>query len=93
MQDIASKTLFTAPHGQESKDRLIYSQFYKLIKTPFNLSKVYVFNNDFIKNIALDLGYIRSLQQEGGRITFSKAVYKFSYLYSKKRAFANLINN
>ncbi|KAF2176506.1 hypothetical protein K469DRAFT_813152 [Zopfia rhizophila CBS 207.26] len=87
------QTLFTSPHGKESTDGLIYSQFYGLIKTPFDTSKVYVFDNESLKNLALDPGYIRSLQQEGGGITFSKAVCEFAYLHSKKQAHANLIDN
>ena len=93
MRDTAGETLFAAPHGQESRDGLIYSQFYGLIKTPFDSSKVYVFDNDSVENLALDPGYIRSLQQEGGGITFSKAVCEFGYLHSKKRAYANLVDN
>jgi hypothetical protein len=93
MRDTASQTMFAAPHGQESGDGLIYSQFYPLIKTPFDSSKVYVFDNDSVENLALDPGYIRSLQQEGGGITFSKAVCEFGYLHSKKRAYANLTGN
>jgi hypothetical protein len=64
-----------------------------LIKTPFDSSKVYVFNNDSVENLALDPGYIRSLQQEGGGITFSKGVCEFDYLHSKQRAHANLVDN
>ncbi len=93
VRDTAGETLFAAPHGQESRDGLIYSQFYGLIKTPFDSSKVYVFDNDSVENLALDPGYIRSLQQEGGGITFSKAVCEFGYLHSKKRAYANLVDN
>ena len=54
---------------------------------------MYVFNNNSVENLALDPGYIRSLQQEGGGITFSKAVCEFGYLHSKKRAYANLVDN
>lgn len=93
MRDTTGQTMFAVPHGQESRDGLIYSQFYMLIKTPFDSSKVYIFNNDSIENLALDPGYIRSLQQEGGGITFSKAVCEFGYLHSKKRAHANLVDN
>jgi hypothetical protein len=64
-----------------------------LIKTLFDLAKVYVFNNDSVENLALDLGYIWLLQQEGRAITFSKAVCKFAYLYSKKQAYTNLVDN
>jgi hypothetical protein len=50
--------MFAALYREESMDRLIYSQFYTLIKTLFDLAKVYVFNNDSVENLALDLGYI-----------------------------------
>ncbi|KAF2175418.1 hypothetical protein K469DRAFT_610885, partial [Zopfia rhizophila CBS 207.26] len=63
--------------------------FYALIKTLFNTLKVYIFNNKSLKNLTLDSRYIWLLYG----ITFSKAIYKFSYLYSKKRAYVNLINN
>jgi hypothetical protein len=93
IRDTAGQTLFATPHGQESRDGLIYSQFYGSIKTPFDSSKVYVFNNNSVENLALDPGYIRLLQQEGGGITFSKGVCEFGYLYSKKRTYANLVDN
>ena len=93
MRDTIGQTFFAAPQGTESQDGLIYSQFYALIKTPFDTSKVYVFDNESLENLALDPGYIRSLQQEGGGITFSKGVCEFGYLHSKKRAHANLVDN
>ena len=93
IRDTIGLTIFATPQGKEARDRLIYSQFYRLIKTPFDSAKVYIFDNDSIENLTLDPGYIRSLQQEGGGITFSKGVCKFSYIYSKKRAYANLIDN
>ncbi|KFZ15728.1 hypothetical protein V502_05438 [Pseudogymnoascus sp. VKM F-4520 (FW-2644)] len=93
MRDTMGLTLFAAPQGAEARDGLIYSQFYGLIKTPFDSTKVYVFDNDSVENLALDPGYIRSLQQEGGGITFSKGVCEFSYVHSKKRAHANLVDN
>jgi hypothetical protein len=93
MRDTIGQTLFAAPQGKESQDGLIYSQFYAVIKTPFDTTKVYVFDNESLENLALDPGYIRSLQQEGGGITFSKGVCEFGYLHSKNRAHANLVDN
>ena len=93
MRDTMGQTFFAAPQAEECQDGLIYSQFYTLIKTPFDTSKVYVFDNEALENLALDPGYIRSLQQEGGGITFSKSVCEFGYLHSKKRAYANLVDN
>ena len=93
MRDTMGQTLSTVPHRQENMDGLVYSQFYATIKTPFDVSKVYVFDNEAIENLALDPGYIRSLQQQGGGATFSENVCKGSYLHSKGRAFSNLRDN
>jgi hypothetical protein len=49
------------PRRQENLDRLAYLQFYATIKSPFNVSKVYVLNNQAIENLTLDLNYVRSL--------------------------------
>jgi hypothetical protein len=93
MRDAMSQTFFTARQGQECQDGLIYTQFYNLIKAPFDTAKRFVFNNDALENLALDPGYIRSLQQEGGAATFSKSVCEFGYLHGKHRAHANLLDN
>ncbi|OCK72641.1 hypothetical protein K432DRAFT_316169, partial [Lepidopterella palustris CBS 459.81] len=61
--------------------------FYTLIKTLFNTLKVYVFSNKSLKNLTLDSKY------KGGGIIFSKAMCKFKYLYGKRQAYTNLINN
>ncbi|TGO31559.1 hypothetical protein BHYA_0526g00010 [Botrytis hyacinthi] len=93
MRDTAGQTMFAVPNGGENRDGLIYSQFYGLIKMPFDSFKVYVFENDLVENLALDPGYIQSLQQEGGGITFSKVRCESSYLHSKMRASTNLVDN
>ncbi|KAN0089768.1 hypothetical protein V8E51_020028 [Hyaloscypha variabilis] len=51
MRDTVGQTMFASLYRQESRDGLIYSQFYGLIKTPFDSSK----------NLALDPGYVRLL--------------------------------
>ena len=93
MRDTVGQTFLAAPQGVECRDGLIYSQFYALIKTPFDSTKVYVFDNDSVENLALDPEYVRSLQQEDGAVTFSKGVCEFAYLHGKKRAYANLLDN
>ncbi|KAL5370972.1 hypothetical protein DPSP01_014565 [Paraphaeosphaeria sporulosa] len=92
-RDSIGQTLFSVPRGQENMDGLVYSQFYGNIKTPFDDSKVYVFDNQAVENLALDPGYVRSLQQQGGGVTFSESVCKGAYLHSKGRANANLRDN
>jgi hypothetical protein len=36
----------------------VYRQFYNVVKSPFDAAKVYIFNNNSLKNIALNLAYI-----------------------------------
>ncbi|KAF7441634.1 hypothetical protein A1F99_140680 [Pyrenophora tritici-repentis] len=93
MRDSMGQTLTSMPRGQENMDGLVYSQFYGNIKTPFDDSKVYVFDNQALENLALDPGYARSLQQQGGNVAFSENVCKGAYLHSKGRAFSNLRDN
>ena len=93
MRDTIGQTLSTAPHGQENLDGLVYSQFYGTIKSPFDVSKVYVFDNQAIENLALDPGYIRSLQQQGGGPAFNERTCKESYKHSKQRVASSLQDN
>lgn len=72
---------------------IIYSQFYSLIKVPFDAAKVYIFNNEALENLALDPSYVQTLQHEGRARTFSAKVCQISYLHSKKRAYTNLQDN
>jgi hypothetical protein len=93
MRDTAGYTLSTMPGRLENLDGLAYSQFYANIKTPFDVSKVYVFDNEALDNLALDASYVQSLQQQGGGSTFSTAALQKSYLHSKGRASASLRDN
>ena len=68
----------------------MYSQFYATVKSPFNVTKVFVFNNKSLKNLALDPGYVRSLQKQGGGVSFNEKKLVTSYLHAKGRAGANL---
>ena len=93
MRDTIGLTLSTIPGKQENLDGMAYSQFYPNIKTPFDVSKVYVFDNEALDNLALDPGYVQSLQLQGGGAAFSARVVQKSYLHSKGRAFASLRDN
>lgn len=76
--------------SQAYKARVIYSQFYSLVKTPFDTAKVYIFNNEALENLVLDPAYVRTLRYVGGAVAFSPKVCEISYLYSKRRAHVNL---
>mgnify|MGYP001586294228 CR=1 FL=1 len=71
-------------------DGYVYSQFYNLVKGPFDAAKVYIFNNDSLKTIALDPAYVQSLYKVGRAAAFSQKACLTSYLYSKTRAHVNL---
>ena len=50
--------MFIVLRGKENTNRLIYSQFYTLIKGPFNILKMYIFDNKSFKKFVLDFKYI-----------------------------------
>lgn len=90
LRDAGSQTITAAHSSKQFKAGLVYSQFYNLIKTPFDTTKIYLFQNENLENIALDPAYVRSLEQAGGATAFSQASGIKSYLHSKDRAHINL---
>ncbi|KAJ4330976.1 hypothetical protein N0V95_009970, partial [Ascochyta clinopodiicola] len=90
MRDLMGLTLSTKPRRQENMDGLVYLQFYGTIKLLFDVSKVYVFDNQAVENLALNPGYVRSLQKQGGGISFNKKSCAAAYVHSKKCAAINL---
>lgn len=90
LRDAGSQTVAAAPSSQAFRDGYVYSQFYNLVKGPFDAAKVYIFNNDSLETIALDPAYVRSLHKVGGAAAFSQKACLTSYLYSKTRAHVNL---
>ncbi|KFZ25087.1 hypothetical protein V502_00434, partial [Pseudogymnoascus sp. VKM F-4520 (FW-2644)] len=90
LQDAGGQTVAAAPLSQAFQDGYIYGQFYNVVKSPFDAAKVYIFNNNSLKNIALDPAYVRSLYKAGGATAFSQKASLTSYLYSKRRAHVNL---
>lgn len=93
MRDTMGQTLSTVPRAQENLDGLVYSQFYATVKSPFDVTKVFVFDNESLENLALDPGYVRSLQKQGGGVSFNEKKLVTSYLHAKGRARANLQDN
>lgn len=49
-----------------------------------------MFNNEAVENLALDPGYVRSLQTQGGGVSFNEKVCTTAYIHSKKRAAVHL---
>jgi hypothetical protein len=89
-RDSMGLILSAAPRRQEFMDGMVYSQFYGTIKSPFDVSKVYVFDNQAVENLALDPAYVASLRKQGGGISFSEKSCTAAYLHSKRRAAIHL---
>lgn len=45
----------------------------------FDLFKMYIFNNNSIKNLIFNSEYIQTFQQIDNNIIFSKTIIKFDY--------------
>lgn len=83
LQDTSSQTISIDPQSQVYCDRYIYSQFYNVIKAPFDIAKVYIFGSNSLENIALNPAYIKGLYKASGATAFSQEASLRSYLYSK----------
>ncbi|KFY82934.1 hypothetical protein V500_10247, partial [Pseudogymnoascus sp. VKM F-4518 (FW-2643)] len=90
LRDASSQTIATDPQSQAYRDGYVYSQFYNVVKAPFDAAKVHVFGNDGLENIALDPAYVRGLHKAGGAAAFSQEASLRSYLHSKTRAHVNI---
>jgi len=84
-------TITSAPNSTERKEGLLYSQYYNLIKAPFDANKNYVLQAPGYENIAIDPLYLRQLKQEGrGPSITNQASMQKAYLRSKARAATSL---
>ena len=90
LRDASSQTIATDPQSQAYRDGYVYSQFYNVVKAPFDAAKVHVFGNDGLENVALDPAYVRGLHKAGGAAAFSQEASLRSYLHSKTRAHVNI---
>ena len=93
LQDVCSYTLSTAPKEQENSDGLVYSQFYQNIKTVFEASKVFVFENTAIEHLAHNTSFAASQERAAKAKSTAYTACKNSYLHSKGRANSNLEDN
>ncbi|KAK4441882.1 hypothetical protein QBC34DRAFT_314276, partial [Podospora aff. communis PSN243] len=79
-------TLTSNPGGLEAATGLVYSQYYNLVKAPFDAQKVYALQPPAYENLALDPLYVRQLAQHGRAVTINQQALRRAYLMSKKRA-------
>lgn len=93
LRDVGGQTIEASPRSQAFKSGYVYSQFYNVIKAPFDAGKLYPFTNDGLENLALDPDYIKGLHKAGGATAFSQEASLKSYIHSKVRASANIASS
>ncbi|KFY69298.1 hypothetical protein V496_00358, partial [Pseudogymnoascus sp. VKM F-4515 (FW-2607)] len=91
--DVGGQTIEANAKSYAFKSGYVYSQFYNVIKAPFDAAKLYPFTNDGLENLALDPDYIKGLYKAGGATAFSQDASLKSYIYSKTRASANITSS
>jgi hypothetical protein len=89
-QEAGSITITSASTGADLAGGLVYSQYYNLIKAPFDAQKVYALQPPVYENLALDPLYLRSLREAGRATIADHATLKRGYLLAKRRAALNL---
>lgn len=85
VRDARGVTIASLPFSEHYNQGLIYSQFYSNIKAPFDAAKTYPFTNTQLESLALDPGYVETLQGVGKAKSFSYKTCMDSYEHSKER--------
>ena len=89
--EAGSMTISSAPNGVEAAAGLIYSQYYNLVKAPFDAQKTYALQPPVYENLALDPQYLRQLRHTAGvNGPLQQARIKAAYIRSKTRAAVNI---
>ncbi|EXM18560.1 hypothetical protein FOTG_13377 [Fusarium oxysporum f. sp. vasinfectum 25433] len=78
-------TIQPADKSREVSKGLIYSQFYNLIKIPFDAAKQYPFQNHQLEKIALDPSYIANYERSTRGSHANQASLSLAYRLSKLR--------
>lgn len=89
-EEIGGMTITSVPRGADLAGGLVYSQYYNLIKAPFDAQKVYALQPPVYENLAIDPLYLRQLRQAGRASIADQAALKRGYLLAKQRAALNL---
>ncbi|RYC80333.1 hypothetical protein BFJ63_vAg16776 [Fusarium oxysporum f. sp. narcissi] len=81
-------------HGsREVREGLIYSQFYNLIKIPFDAAKQYPFQNRHLEKMALDPSYLADCERSTRGSHTNQASLKLAYRLGKLRVRSSLASS
>jgi hypothetical protein len=90
MRDAIDMTITPTHQSREAREGLLYSQFYNLIKIPFDAAKQYPFQNPQLEKMALDPSYIADCESSTRGSHANQASLKLAYRLSKLRIRAAL---
>ncbi|KAH6957666.1 hypothetical protein BKA56DRAFT_563009 [Ilyonectria sp. MPI-CAGE-AT-0026] len=90
MCDAVDMTIKPTDGSREVLEGLVYSQFYNLIKVPFDVAKQYPFQNRQLEKMALDPAYLDDCEGSTRGSHANQASLKLAYRLSKLRVRASL---
>ncbi|KAH6957512.1 hypothetical protein BKA56DRAFT_637831 [Ilyonectria sp. MPI-CAGE-AT-0026] len=85
MRDAVDMTITPTHKSREVLEGLLYSQFYNLIKIPFDAAKQYPFQNPQVEKMALDPSYLADCEGSTRGNHANQASLKLAYRLSKLR--------
>ncbi|KAM6508532.1 hypothetical protein FALCPG4_018372 [Fusarium falciforme] len=91
MRDTVDMTIKPTDGSREILEGLVYSQFYNLIKVPFDVAKQYPFQNRQLEKMALDPSYLDDCEGSTRGNHANQASLKLAYRLSKLRVRASLV--
>ncbi|EGU72051.1 hypothetical protein FOXB_17440, partial [Fusarium oxysporum f. sp. conglutinans Fo5176] len=85
LRDTIDMTIQPADKSREVGEGLIYSQFYNLVKIPFDAAKQYPFQNRQLEKMALDPSYVADYERSTRGSHANQASLSLAYRLSKLR--------
>lgn len=85
-------TIASHAKGADLRGGLLYSQYYNVIKAPFDAQKIYALHHPIYENLALDPTYVLQLRRAagGGASVADLHAMRKAYIRGKNRAALNL---
>jgi hypothetical protein len=93
LRDTIDMTIQPADKSREVGEGLIYSQFYNLVKIPFDAAKQYPFQNRQLEKMALDPSYVADYERSTRGSHANQASLSLAYRLSKLRVRASLVQD
>ncbi|KAF6806870.1 hypothetical protein CPLU01_15855, partial [Colletotrichum plurivorum] len=89
LRDAINITILSHPKSPERQAGLVYSQYYNLIKVPFDSAKQYPFQNSQLECLALDPLYLKQREEAGRAVGAKLSTLILAYRLSKLRIHIN----